>query len=524
MNRRKFIQYSSVGTLASVKIGNLSLTPNHHAKLAAENDNILVIVQLFGGNDGLNTIIPIEMDSYYSKYRKNLQISKQDALRISNTDLAMHPSLKQGVNEGLFGLQKNGKLAIIQGVGYENPSFSHFRSSDIWLSGILPKNESEVIETGWIGRYFDKYDEKNLPSSPYSINISNSPSLIFQGKDASSAILLDNPDLFFEQGKGVNLDAINQDGTSYFGDEYNFIQDISGKSNYFSKIIKTAFDKGKNVENYANKSLSSQLKLVTRLISGGLQTKVYFVGISGFDTHSGQGTTGGNHALLLAQVSEAISTFMSDLEKQKLSKKVVGITISEFGRRIEENASFGTDHGTAGVMFAFGDEVKGQVFGKNLLNLALTDDKKNLVYQYDYRKVYSELLITWFGTSKTDVRLNLEKNFKLIEDGILKSTVKTDDLPEDIYSLLSDGETHSFEVFPNPMRNEGFLKANLAFPAFVVIEQYDISGKYLGELVQHGFSTAGLHEIPINLNGDAGLYILKIQVNNQSYSKRVMKF
>ena len=160
--------------------------------------------------------------------------------------------------------------------------------------------------------------------------------------------------------------------------------------------------------------LSNQLKLVARLIDGGLKTKVYSVSLGGFDTHAGQGVIDGIHGSLLNTMSRAISSFQSDIESLGFGKKVVGITVSEFGRRPYENASFGTDHGTANVMFAFGEEVKGKVFGDNIAYLPFYDSE-NIVYRYDFRSIYQEIFRTWFSTTRCRCRQYFGGRFALID-------------------------------------------------------------------------------------------------------------
>lgn len=545
MKRRDFLTHTSAagfGALATTQLGKLSVTAQHSTvAVEEENDRILVVIQLFGGNDGLNTIIPVEVDAYYNLYRPKLQIPKSSSLGLQNTDLALHPSLRKGENEGLYGLYKDGRLAVIQGVGYGNPNFSHFRSMDIWLSAMLPQNDGQLLETGWLGRYFDKNSAEKLPDSPYSVHIGTTPSLIFQGTKHSTEVLLEDPNDFFNQGKNIYSEEKQTEGNSNFDKEYDYIFQIGEQSNHYSKSIKEAFDKGINQSNYSARNLSNQLKLVARLISGGLKTKIYFVSLDGFDTHSSQGTIDGIHAQLLADVSEAVGSFMADLDQQKLANKVVGMTVSEFGRRPEENGSFGTDHGTAGVMFVFGNEVKGKIYGKNLLELPLYESR-NFVHQYDYRRVYWELLTTWFGASKSYATQVLGARMWSIEDGILKGTDDSDPPPPTvdvnnptpigevreggIYmpppSFTNDGRD-SFEIFPNPVGEQCTLKAILAYESTVAIKQYDMSGKEIGDLHKFGYKQ-GLQYIPLYPLGNPGTYLLVIRVNNRkTYHVRMIK-
>lgn len=208
--------------------------------------------------------------------------------------------------------------------------------------------------------------------------------------------------------------------------------------------------------------------MVARLISGGLKTKVYLLSIDGFDTHAGQGTTDGKHAALLAEISSAISYFMADLKAQNLSKNVVGMTVSEFGRRPNQNDGNGTDHGAAGVMFVFGEEVNGKVYG-NPFDFNSLDKNKDFVFQYDYRSVYDEVLSKWLGSSETITSQILNKRFEAIEGGILarRSSV-----------LLATETPIEPVVYPNPTV-DGSIKIQIQFDqnTFISVNQINASGR-----------------------------------------------
>ncbi|MBK9933639.1 MAG: hypothetical protein IPP05_05725 [Cytophagaceae bacterium] len=272
MKRRAFIRNSTMGlgVVSNLRIDKMHLSAFQPAMAYSENDNILVIVQLFGGNDGINTITPYEWDPYYTLYRPKLHIPQNSVIPISKEKgMAMHPSLKLGPNGGMVGLYNDGKLSVIHGVGYENPNYSHFRSTDIWLSGLVPNNDSSPLHTGWLGRYFDKYTEAEKPESPFCLQIGHNPSLMFRGENGEKSIVLENADEMYRQAQSVESDKISIGGSSYFQNEFNYVNDVGIQVNEYSKVIKKAFDNGKNIETYSDKSLSNQLKLVARLIDGG---------------------------------------------------------------------------------------------------------------------------------------------------------------------------------------------------------------------------------------------------------------
>lgn len=544
MDRRKFIKNTSagLGAIGTMKVGKMNLASfDSLYQVEEENENILVVVQLFGGNDGINTIIPHEWPDYYNRFRPKLSIPSGKSIAFADPlkGLAMHPSLTNGVKGGMLGLFKEGKLSVIQGVGYSKPNLSHFRSTDIWFSGIVPSTEGQVLSTGWLGRYFDKYKNQELPESPYCIHVGDSPLLMFQGIEEENAIILEDPEELFEKGKSVESDKIDIAEQGLFSKEFDYINDIGIKINHFSKSVKAAFDKGRNNETYQEDSLSNQLKLVSRLIDGDLKTKVYSVSLPGFDTHSGQGVLDGTHSQLLLKLSAAISAFQSDLEALGHSKKVIGITVSEFGRRPYENASLGTDHGTANVMFAFGDQVRGQTFGDNVAFLPFYDHE-NLAYRYDFQSIYQEVLRSWFGASDLFTETLLGGRYALIDQiGFIKTTQKDPTLPSqpvlpqtnldpkspsNPYNPQNVTEQDQFKVFPNPSPDGKIVLSMLLYISQdITISQYDVRGYYHGILLKKTAYRLGSYVLNLELKGNHGLQILHIQAANRNHYLKVIR-
>jgi uncharacterized protein (DUF1501 family) len=511
MNRRKFIKYSSAAAAvsASFSLGKIPVWAKN-IDLNHPDDNVLVIIQMFGGNDGLNTVIPADIDLYYSKFRKTLNIPKNKVLKLGTTLSYLHPSLKNGKNEGMYGLFKNGNLAVIQGVGYPNPNLSHFRSTDIWLSGITPFNDSERLESGWLGRYFDKINQ--VSEHPNCMNIGSSSSLLFSTGTEDLGISVENPNDFYERGKDLLSGESFLSGSGAYIAERNFLLDLSIQSNKYSKVVKNAFDAGKNSSEYVKGKLSDELKLVSRLISGGLKTKVYLLSIDGFDTHAGQGTTEGKHASLLTEISNALSYFMADLKAQNLSKNVLGLTVSEFGRRPNQNDSNGTDHGAASVMFVFGEEVNGKVYGKpfDFNNL---DKNNDFVHQYDYRSVYDEVLSKWLGSESTTTKQILGKRFDNIEGGVLAKSSSI---------LLSNEKIIPSSIYPNPTTDGRLvLKTFVGSDEVLSVNQIDNLGRKL-PIVQNIKVGTGQREVPVQLFGKSGVHILEVLNGNHKETIRVV--
>lgn len=513
MNRRRFVQTSAL-TAATFRLGRMTVAAQPAAllhPLADENDNVLVIVQLFGGNDGLNTVIPAD-DDRYARYRTRLRIPKEKAVRLGGSRQYLHPSLKQGIGDGLSGLFNEGKLAVVQGVGYDNPDLSHFRSTDIWLSGILPQNAQQRLDSGWIGRYFDRRLSGPLPADPLCMRIGASPSLLFQGTSGDVSIAVENPNDFYEQGKNVLSGDEPLTETSHFADEYNFIHGLSIQSNRYSAVVKTAFDRGKNAADYVDNGLSNGFKLVARLISGGLKTKVYLLSLDGFDTHANQGGEGGVHAGLLAQMSTGISAFMADLSRQQLADRVVGMTVSEFGRRPEENASNGTDHGAASVMFVFGNTVRGSLFGPGL-SFDRLNANQDFQHQFNYRQVYDEVLGGWFGADDAFLKQVLGRRFEQVERGVLRR-------PDDVLSVHDPALPLS--VYPNPT-TDGliFLRLNLSGETHLTVDQVDVRGQRVR--LYGGRLSGGEQTLPLRLTGPAGIYLLQAEAGNARSMVRVVR-
>jgi uncharacterized protein (DUF1501 family) len=515
MKRRNFIKYATAGSiLPSLSFGSMPLWAS--SKLSMMNpeadENILVVIQLFGGNDALNTVIPAEDDRYYNKYRKNLGIAKNRLLRLGGSSSYLNPALVSGPKSGMYGLFNEGDLAVIQGVGYPNPNLSHFRSTDIWLSGKNPASNTERLESGWMARYIDMLNGNSQPEHPTCINIGSSSSLLFQTDKKNLSISVENPQDFYDRGKDIlNGDSILTE-QSVFADERNFLLDLSIQSNKYSQIVKQAFDAGKNTGKYETDKLSNELKLVAKLITGGLKTKMYLVSIDGFDTHANQGNDTGKHATLLKNISNAVAAFMADLKEQKKAQKVIGMTVSEFGRRPEENASSGTDHGAAGVMFMFGEAVNGKIFGDNL-SFDNLDANKDFKHQFDFRQVYEELFLKWFQADAAVSKDILLGKYGIIQDGLIFK--KPLSVEEKIEKLAS--------VFPNPsLDGYATVRFSLEKPSVTSIHQIDAAGRTQLLMPQIPMPS-GQHSIPIEIRGSAGLYHILIETENWKNVIKIVK-
>ncbi len=414
MKRRKFIQTGSVMTLP-IFLNGMEVTAIQRSRLmdliGPENDKILVLVQLNGGNDGLNTLIPLDRYDNLVNARKDIIIPQDKALKITSKD-ALHHKLTNF--ESLF---KEGKMSIVQAVSYPNQNRSHFRSTDIWMSG---SSFNQYENTGWLGRYLSNdhpnfpygYPSSNYPD-PFAVTMGNIVSETCQGTITNYSYTLNSPaDLRIIPDTERSV----EDTKTNYGYELDYINSAFRQSNSYAATVGDKYNKGTNKATYPNTGLAGQLRNVARLISGGSQTKIYLVSMGGFDTHASQvngiDPLTGNHANLMDNLSQAIGVFQSDLVQQGLDKRVVGMTFSEFGRRIRANNSFGTDHGTAAPLFVFGSCVKGGVIGESPTISANVGQDEGVAMQYDFRSIYASILIDWFNVSKTDVSEILFKEFQ----------------------------------------------------------------------------------------------------------------
>jgi uncharacterized protein (DUF1501 family) len=361
---------------------------------------VVVLIQLNGGNDGLNTVIPLEYYDAYYKARTNIAIAQEKVLRLQGNDkTGLHPAMPE-----LQQLYNTGKLTIVQGVSYPQPNFSHFRATDIWLTGA---DTGQILSTGWAGRYLDEeypqfphdYPNPNMPD-PLAIQVGSLVSPALQGPALTMGMAISNPNSFYDLINDRSAPA----PATRAGDQLGYIREMAAKTDQYAGVIKTAAQKiSRQSDCYpatGKNPLADQLKIVARLIAGGLKTRFYLVSMGGFDTHAkqtdGTDTATGNHAKLLARLSEAINAFQDDLGGLQVEDRVIGMTFSEFGRRIQSNASGGTDHGAAAPVFIFGGKVQPGMVGQNPTwpdKLSVND---NLAMQYDFRAIYSTLLEKWF--------------------------------------------------------------------------------------------------------------------------------
>lgn len=396
-SRRTFIKQSALATAGTMLLPNFLKAFELNPNVIRESGKILVVIQLSGGNDGLNTIIPYTNDLYY-KYRPQLALSKDKVLKASDS-LSFHPALAK-LNE----LYDKGYLSVINNVGYPNPDRSHFRSMDIWQTA---SDANEYLNTGWIGRYLDS-SCKDCNVAHQAIEIDDTLSLALKG-ESIKGLAVKNPKKLYQILHNEFFQRVNKNTPQESPDPalhylYKTLAETTSSADYI-------YDKSKVYQSsamYPNNEFAGQLKTVAELINSGIETKVFYVSLSGFDTHVRQQTV---HERLLGIYAESVYAFISDLEKNNRFQDVMVMTFSEFGRRVAQNASNGTDHGTANNLFIMGKNLKKKGFINETPDLSKLDDG-DLVHQIDFRSVYATVLNKWLNTNDSQV---LKNTFELMD-------------------------------------------------------------------------------------------------------------
>jgi uncharacterized protein (DUF1501 family) len=484
---------------------------------AADNDHVLVIIQLSGGNDGLNTVIPLVNYGSYNALRTNIAIPQAKVLPLNKYDKAgLHPSMT-----GMQQMYNQEKLSVLYSVGYPSPNQSHFRSTDIWFTGA---DEDQYLNTGWAGRFLNNtypnfpigYPNATMPD-PLAIQIGSVLSPVFMGPGGFTSMAVPTDTDFYNLINGI-ADPVPD---SPMGTELTYLRAIARQTDKYADAIVAAAKKvTKQYSGYpADNELAAQLKTVARLVGGGLKTKVYMVGMGGFDTHGSQvqgDTTTGNHAELLKQLSEAIAAFTEDLKFLNIGKRVIGMTFSEFGRRIKSNGSAGTDHGAAQPVFVFGDAVKTGVLGNPPDLPATLTEEDSLPMQYDFRSVYSSILRDWFCVEPADIETILFKNYQYLP--FLKTSACT--LNYDELSKLGDNLIINY---PNPFDGATSISFKTT-GGHTLVQIFDTSGKLIAVPVDQNYDTAGTYTITFNAGQlAAGVYYARLQNGSVQQVRTMLK-
>lgn len=499
-SRKNFLGLSGLIAGAGIMLGNTPVraTASHpmlEYLMGLETDRVLVIIQLNGGNDGLNTVIPIEDDEYY-KSRPTLGIKGNDTFKL-NKDIALHKGLSS-----LEPMWKEGKMGVIRNVGYPDSNMSHFRSTDIMVTG----TDSNVYEnTGWVGRFMEKTQDENAVY-PIAVQVGTNQSLIFHNDLAPMSMNLNNPDTFERLTREAKFYKTDNFPNNAYGIEQSWIRTLANKSYIFAESIHAASNKGSNEVEYPQDNsmrfrLGKSLAITAKLIKGGLKSRIFLVELNGFDTHATQALI---HHTLMSVLSESLVAFYADLAKKGLSSKVLTMTFSEFGRTLRENGSEGTDHATSAPMFLFGEGAKGGLIGRPP-SLTDLDSRGEMKFEYDYRQVYSSVLQDWFGVSDTQTSTILKRDFgnlDLIRNPITTNLTNTDEKPTEF--VLAQN-------YPNPFNPTTTISYTLNRTEQIRLRVFDSTGRLVRTLID-AYQHAGSYKVTFDgINLASGVYLYTLE-------------
>jgi len=547
-SRRSFLQALGIAGSGSMMLGANMLTANAPSILsagiaAAETDKILILIRLSGGNDGLSTIIPMQQFDSYATARPNIYIPESKIIKL--TDDFGIPSYMEAAEA----MWKDGRFKAVHGVGYKNQSLSHFTGSvklsntDITAIGKYGEN------TGWIGRHFENiYPDYliNPPEAPAAIQIGQFGNLVFQGEENNYAFTTSNINQLeeiAESGVVYGLEDPNLKNCMY-GDQLKFLRGVANTTYEYSSSIHDAYIRGKNTPceiQYQNNGFAKQLAVIAKLIKGNLGTKVYMISLGGFDTHGNQPE---KHENLMTNLSLAISDFYKDLACTNQDNKVLSMTFSEFGRRIFENGSNGTDHGKAAPTLFFGSGLEGSAFVGEHPTLDNPDNRGNLEYTTDFRDLYATVLAEWLcvdiplvekhllGHPYNPVNLGFKCDSKENANEAIDEEIVIPPTTPDIDNNDSEQNTDTLSLlntlvnqpyYPKP--NAPCIHIEMPISAHVDIQLYNIIGQPMGtifnEMMFEGSTEINIKE-RLQKHIATGRYIYRIRVKNEKISKSIM--
>ena len=379
IKRKEFLQIGSLAT-ASIILPKF-LQAFEKKNMVPPGNKVVVVIQFSGGNDGLNTVIPISNDIYY-KSRPKLGITKEKALGLTG-DVGLNPAL-----EAFKGLYDDGSLAILNSVGYPNPDRSHFRSMDIWHSASA---SNEYLYTGWVGRYLDAQC-KGCDKPTQALEIDDILSLALKGNEKNGLAFTDPRRLYSSSNERFYKEINSSHHSSGESVDYLYktMSETLSSADYIFKQSKLNPSTGI----YPNTDLGKNLKTISSLILSDINTKVYYISLGSFDTHVNQEA---QQKRLFTELNDAVKAFTTDLKKNNRFDDVLIMTFSEFGRRVSQNASNGTDHGTANNMFFISGGLKQKGVLNEMPDLSDLNDG-DLKYKVDFKNVYATVLNKWLGS------------------------------------------------------------------------------------------------------------------------------
>lgn len=548
MKRRRFIQLSATASAAALLPFELkAIMESDVVKNCDFSNRKLVLINLDGGNDGLNTIIPLNQYDTYSSLRPSIKVPDSGLNKYINLDTTLPENQLVGLHPALTNfkdLYDAGKMRVIQSVGYPSQNKSHFASSDVYMTGNDGNSWLNGKDSGWIGRFMEQMYIDDLSANyPLAVQLGNlKNSLGFHGLyEHGLNMNITNQDAsgFYSvlnglAGEAPNNIALNSD----YGVELDYIVQTDRLANVYANAISNAFNTGSNATTYPDNDLSDQLKTVARLIKGGLDSKIYMVRLSGFDTHANQlqtevssGSIAGRHDTLMQILNGAVAAFMTDLKSLELDDEVTALTYSEFGRKVAENGNLGTDHGEVAPMFVFGKTIQGGISGINPDLSEATEDNNWQIetVQHDYRAVFGTMLKDWMGADDTiidqtffDHTNNDSFTSNPVEELIIENyKINADCLTTtSIDDELAVNANQSWFASPNPFVDNLTLRSENDHDK-ILIQVYNQNGK-LVKATNVQYSNG---QVNLNLaNLAKGNYFIHIiEADNQKKALKVIK-
>lgn len=509
MKRREFIQraccMAATGLLSSRAVW-WPVSARALEGSAAATNRVLVLLVQAGGNDGLNTLVPFT-DPLYYQLRPTLGVPANQVLPLNGV-AGLHPNLAP-----LMPFWNAGQLAVVRDVGYPAMSLSHFRAQDIVFSG---SSSNQNLPTGWLARWLEQTHPAFpdvFPDNPMAIQQGIGAGLLLQGDRGVTGLNIYDPDSFFwlvnttYPGTVTDTPPAGQGGSNL-----GFLRTVDRAGFEYSNVIQAAATQGQNRVTYPDTGLGAQLATIARLIDGHLNTPIFVTGHDGFDTHTNQP---GAHPELMSDYAGAVAAFMNDLGLMGRRQDVLLLTVSEFGRRVEENGDAGTDHGTAAPWLLLGGGLNGGVYG-GPNHLDQLDDDGNLAPLHDYRSVYTTILESWFNTDPAVTQTILKGSFPFIPFLQAPSGV------EEPAGGGRGGGARLLAPTPNPAHGPRTIRFQLERPGAVELAVYDISGRRVA-LLKEGVLPAGGHELSWNATGvAAGLYILELRAGGEPLRQKLI--
>ncbi|NND70617.1 MAG: DUF1501 domain-containing protein [Rhodothermales bacterium] len=471
----------------------------------ADTDRVLILIQMNGGNDGLNTIIPVNNDIYYNS-RPTIAIPKAQSILLDD-ETGLHPAMS-----GLQDLWGNGNMAVVHNVGYGNQTRSHFEGTVNWSTA---RNQGNAENTGWLARYLTE-EFPNLYSNPVDYPLAvrvGGPATIFQGQSGNLSVTFGDAqdfERFLSQGGFYDTEGVP---STTYGDELAFVRSVTNASFRYVQAVQDAADVGTNLVDYPNSGLSNSLAVVARMLRGGLPTNLYTVSRGGFDTHSNQGGATGGHANMLGDIASAVQSFFDDLAQDGLDSRVLVMTFSEFGRTLNENGSRGTDHGAGAPLMVFSRALNGGLYGEqsNLTDLYGGDPR----YTTDYRDVYWTIAKDWFGMDESQADTIVGDRYANL--GFVNEAYQTAITPRE-----EPQGFHLSQNYPNPFNPSTTIAFQLAQTGRVKLSVFDVHGRQVSSLVDD-YRPAGQHVVDFDGRGlPSGTYVYRLETASGVESRKMV--